>query len=321
VASGANGSFVVVWHSNGPDGHGYGIFGQRFDASGAPAGGEFAVNTYTTGPQRDPVVSADANGNFVVAWHGTSQFGYVDTILGRRFDASGASLGGEFQVATSTLPPALGGQFAPAVDSGADGNFVVTWVTRVTLFGPAVTSISGQSFDADGNRQGTEFVAQEFTDGNRSEPDVALDGAGNFLVVWTNSFSGFPFGSSFVKGRRFDSTGTPLGPEFGLANGSAQGSAAADSDASGNVAVTWTSRGTEGETFFTGVYGRLLDAAGGFLGGEFLVNAYTTGSQRTSAVAAGPDENFVVVWQGDQGGDQNVFGRLFGDLIFRNGFD
>jgi hypothetical protein len=322
VASGADGSFVVVWHSNGPDGNGYGVFGQRFDASGAPAGAQFAVNTYTTGPQLDPVVSADANGNFVVVWHGPSQFGYVDTPVARRFAASGASLGGEFQVATSTLPPALGSQYAPAVDSDADGNFVVVWQTRVTIFGPAVTHVSGQSFDAAGNRQGTEFVASESTNGNRGSPDVALDGAGNFLVVWTNSFTGFPFGSSFVKGRRFDSTGTPLGPEFGLsANGTGQGSAATDADVSGNFAVTWTSRGVEGESFFTGVYGQLLDASGGFLGGEFLVNAYTTGNQRASAVAAGPDENFVVVWESNQGGDYNVFGRLFGDLIFRNGFD
>ena len=319
VASGANGSFVVVWHSNGPDGHGYGIFGQRFDASGAPAGGAFAVNTYTTGPQLDPVVSADASGNFVVVWHGPSQFGYVDAVVARRFDASGASLGGEFQVATYT---SFGSQYMPAVDSDADGNFVVVWMSRVTIIAPAVTHISGQSFDADGNRRGTEFIAEQFTNGNRGAPDVALDEAGNFLVVWTNSFISFPFGSSFVKGRRFDSTGTPLGPEFGLsANGSAQGGASTDSDAFGNFAVTWTSRGQEGETFFTGVYGQRLDASGGFVGGEFLVNAYTTGNQHASAVAAGPDENFVVVWQSNQGGDDNVFGRLFGDLIFRNGFD
>jgi hypothetical protein len=322
VASSADGSFVVVWHSNGPDGNGYGIFGQRFDASGAPAGGEFVVNTYTTGPQRDPVVSADADGNFVVVWHGVSQFGDGDNVVGRRFDASGGSLGGEFQVATYAFPLAFASQYAPAVDSDADGNFVVVWQTRVTIIAPAVTHISGQSFDAGGNRLGSEFIAEEFTNGGRGSPDVALDGAGNFLVVWTNSFVSFPFGSSFVKGRRFDSTGTPLSGEFDVGtNGSGQGNPATDADAFGNFAVTWTSRGVEGESFFTGVYGQRLDASGGFVGGEFRVNAYTTGNQLASAVAVGPDEDFVVVWQSSQGGDDNVFGRLFGDLIFRNGFD
>ena len=34
----------------------------------APAGGEFRVNTYTTGYQANLSVASDAVGNFVVAW-------------------------------------------------------------------------------------------------------------------------------------------------------------------------------------------------------------------------------------------------------------
>jgi hypothetical protein len=33
-----------------------------------PAGAEFHVNTYTTGPQTSAKVASDANGNFVVVW-------------------------------------------------------------------------------------------------------------------------------------------------------------------------------------------------------------------------------------------------------------
>ncbi len=45
-----DGSLLVAW--NGDDGDHDGIFGQRYDASGAPAGGEFRVSVATEGPQR-----------------------------------------------------------------------------------------------------------------------------------------------------------------------------------------------------------------------------------------------------------------------------
>ena len=75
VASDASGNFVVVWTSSGQDGSGYGVFGQRFDASGLPQGSEFQVNSYTTGYQSYPAVASDANGNFVVVWESYGQDG------------------------------------------------------------------------------------------------------------------------------------------------------------------------------------------------------------------------------------------------------
>ena len=43
VASTPTGEFVVVWQSFFGDGSAMGVFGQRFAASGLPAGGEFQV--------------------------------------------------------------------------------------------------------------------------------------------------------------------------------------------------------------------------------------------------------------------------------------
>src|SRR4029077_17856628 len=59
VAADGSGRFVVVWQSasyygSGPDGSGHGVAARRFDAAGTPAGAEFAVNTYTAGPQESP---------------------------------------------------------------------------------------------------------------------------------------------------------------------------------------------------------------------------------------------------------------------------
>src|SRR5687767_7471734 len=45
VSADADGDFVVVWDSPGQDGTPtYGIFGQRYQSSGAPLGAEFRIN-------------------------------------------------------------------------------------------------------------------------------------------------------------------------------------------------------------------------------------------------------------------------------------
>ena len=79
AAGNLNSHIVVVWMSGGQDGSFTGIFGQRFDNNGA-LGGEFQVNTYTTGYQYSPTVAVDSSGNFVVVWQAGSQ-----AIYGLRF--------------------------------------------------------------------------------------------------------------------------------------------------------------------------------------------------------------------------------------------
>src|SRR5262249_4757449 len=60
VSLDADGDFVVVWAGSNQDGDGEGIFGQRYASSGMPQGGEFRLNTYTTGFQYYPTVTMDA---------------------------------------------------------------------------------------------------------------------------------------------------------------------------------------------------------------------------------------------------------------------
>jgi hypothetical protein len=85
VAMAAAGSFVVAWVSNGQDGDGYGIFGQRYDQDGQPLGSEFRVNTYTTSDEAAVAVTMDAVGNFVVVWQSSIQDGDSDGVYGQRY--------------------------------------------------------------------------------------------------------------------------------------------------------------------------------------------------------------------------------------------
>jgi hypothetical protein len=69
----SDGGFVVTWSSSGQDGSNYGVYGQRYNATGVAQGTEFLVNTYTTNNQFQPAVTALSNGEFVVTWSSNGQ--------------------------------------------------------------------------------------------------------------------------------------------------------------------------------------------------------------------------------------------------------
>ena len=83
VAAEPDGGFVVVWQSKDQDGSDFGVFGQRFDRSGGRVGTEFAVNTYTTGPQVRPRVAETGQG-IAVVWASGDQDGSASGIFARR---------------------------------------------------------------------------------------------------------------------------------------------------------------------------------------------------------------------------------------------
>ena len=57
IAALSDGGYVVTWTSDGQDGSSYGIYAQRYNASGVAQGAEFRVNTNTTNNQWIPSVA------------------------------------------------------------------------------------------------------------------------------------------------------------------------------------------------------------------------------------------------------------------------
>jgi hypothetical protein len=305
VAAGATGSFVVVWSSFGQDGDAYGIFGQRYDASGAPQGAEFRVNSHTTLSQTFPNVAADAAGNFVVVWQSYGQDGSNLGVFGQRYDAAGAPQGGEFQVNAFTIAY----QALPAVASDASGSFVVVW----NSYGQdgSGRGVFARRYDAAGTPQGTEFQVNSYTTSNQYRPRVGRDTAGGFVVVWQSlGEDGNGYG---IFGQRYDAAGTAQGTEF-RANSyttAAQVFPRVASDATGGFVVAWQSYGQDGS--LSGVFAQRYDAAGTPQGGELLVNSYTPSNQQRPSVASDAAGSFVVVWHssGQDGSSQGVFGRRY----------
>ncbi len=123
LATLSDGGFVSIYTSDGQDGDGDGVFGQRFDANGNAVGTEFQVNTTTANAQNDASVTALADGGFVVAYTSQNQDGDAGGVFTQRFDAAGAKVGGEVQVNTTTALD----QNQASVTALADGGYVVTF--------------------------------------------------------------------------------------------------------------------------------------------------------------------------------------------------
>jgi len=313
VAWDASGEFVVVWQSNalspspatGQDGDDHGVFGRRFMSDGTPIAGEFAVNSYTTGPQYIPHVAANPNGGFVVVWNGSGNGDGYYGIFAQRYDGDGDAVGGEFRVNSYTS----GAQYYPQAAFGSDGKFVVVWVSPNDGDGYGIV---GRRFNSSGSALGSEFpVNTTYTSGHQSSPGVATLPGGGFVVVW-HSYAGEDGSFGSVMGRRFNSAGAPITGEF-VVNTTTyyyQYNPAVASGSAGNFVVVWNGFGYTDYDY--GVFGQRFDSTGTAVGGEFQVNTYTTGGQVLPGVASDSAGNFIVAWQGpgDDSGSA-VFARRY----------
>lgn len=120
----ASGGLIAVWSTAGTaDGSEKGVFGRRFDSSGAALGSEFQINVRTLNDQGNPVVKAMSSGGFYVWWN-SEQFADANyEVMGRQFDSSGNPVGAEFQVNTYTTNV----QGVPDAFRIDDARFVVAW--------------------------------------------------------------------------------------------------------------------------------------------------------------------------------------------------
>jgi hypothetical protein len=290
LAAADDGDFVVVWVEAVPGSDE--IFGRRYSSAGIPQGSVFQVNSYTTGLQKAPDVSADAEGDFVVVW--TSPDGSYDGISAQRYTSAGVAQGGEFQVNTYTTD--LQGFRGAAVAAADDGDFMVAWSSPEQ--DGSYVGIFGRRYSSAGVAQGGEFQVNTYTTQSQVYPGVAADAQGDFVVVWLD------YETLSVVGRRYSSAGVPQSGEFQV-NSSPTAlpyppAVAADGD--GNFVVVW--RGYDNEY---DIFARAYSSAGEAQGGEFRVNSYTTGDQISPAVTADGAADFVVVWQ--SGNVYDVVGR------------
>lgn len=189
IAALADGRFVITWSDNTNDD----VRAQILNADGSPHGAPFQIDVTRNGAQQVPVVTALANGNFVVVW--TDQGTYSDEqgkadVYGRIFAVNGTPVGEQFLISDLSKPTHYLTQ--PAVTAFDDGSFAVSWQEKDGIAsGDTSTNVWVAHYDTDGTEIGAEI---NYTTNRIEDPNpaiAALDGAGNYVAVWVDEANAF----------------------------------------------------------------------------------------------------------------------------------
>jgi hypothetical protein len=196
VAVDSDGQFVVAWQTIKNGVGGYAVVGQRFQADGSPAGGEFQINTTGTYYgyeiasyfESTPDVKYDSTGKFLVAWSSSwvedeGESAYYD-VGARLFHGNGAPAGPQFRVNEPAVGYDLRNDGCPVVDVLSGGDFVVSW----SSYGDGGALAKVRSVDSGGNPIGLDQLVN--TDSDRGHagwmPAVAAQPNDEFVVTFTD---------------------------------------------------------------------------------------------------------------------------------------
>lgn len=245
----ANGNVVVAWASlnQAAPGSMQDVYAQMFSPAGQKQGGEFQVNQFASFNQRSPAIAALSDGRFVVVWVSEQQrFGEaygalslatsmspsVD-VYARLFSSSGAPLGNEFLVNTSSNICAN-----PRVAAAADGTFMVVWSERDLMTRTNGWDIWARPFSAVGSG-GLVRCVNTHLYGDQYRPEVSASGA-DYLVVWTSLGQDGSWEGAY--GQFLQSNGSPLDGEFRVntTTVSRQMHPAVAADSTGRFLAVWT---------------------------------------------------------------------------------
>ncbi len=190
VAMDSAGNFCWVWQGDGTDG--LEIFGRRYDDSYSAIGSEFQINSTTAGNQQEPSIAMARDGSFLVCWSSMDQDGDHFGIYGQLYNSSGATVGSEFIINSTTA----GTQDNVDVSVDYDGKYMVTW-TSFDQDGDKA-GVYLQVLNTDGSLWGSEFQVNTRTNDYQQLPAVASHySEDDIVVVWQD---GLRFSSSTHDG-------------------------------------------------------------------------------------------------------------------------
>jgi hypothetical protein len=124
IASDPSGNFVVAWE--GLTAGRSVVLARRFNAAGTALSGQLMVDPSPTGPEHDPVVAANAVGDFVVVWDALGQDGSGGAVLVQPFDNRNQPQGGKLQLNTTTA----GDQAFAGAGLSAGGSLLMAWQSQ-----------------------------------------------------------------------------------------------------------------------------------------------------------------------------------------------
>ncbi|MBI9038752.1 MAG: T9SS type A sorting domain-containing protein [Bacteroidales bacterium] len=311
IAIKENGDFIITWgdERNGD----WDVYAQRYLSDGSPLGDNFKISDDTTNTsQRNPSISTDLMGNFIVSWE--SACGDSCDIYARRFTYDAIPIGSSFRVSTETGETF---QYHSEIMEDKDGNFTITWEDRRLGFNG---DIFAQSYLNDGTAIEDNFkVNDDIGSENQGNPSIAKDDNDNFIIAWIDNRNGF--GNSYNYGsiyaQRFSSDGTALGSNI-LANYDSTESllhftTSIAVDAEGNFVIVWDAC-ISGDP--SNIFAQRFSSDGTPLGENFLVNNNGRYLNYCPVVACKKNGDFIIVWGDSDDGSKNKY--AFRDLDDEN---
>ena len=242
VAVDSNGDFVVVWENRIADGNDeiYSVTGRWFSASGRPRGVSLRLDE-GTGDARYPDVALDARGNAAVTWLRDRD---GKAVFARRFDPNGAPQTASFEVSSWSFSSMTG----PSVAMNKAGHFVVVWDGDPNRAGD--DKVLARCYDPNGTAKGEPFRLDTSHEGAQQWPQVAIDDANAFVVVWQQEMPD-PNTATDIVGRRFDEAGYAVGEPM-LLNAYTSGHQRYPDVTfipDGGIAAVWESEGQDGSSY------------------------------------------------------------------------
>ncbi len=270
---------------------------------------EVQANTFTASTQANAALDIDADGNVVVVWDSRRQQRGSYGVYVRRFDLLGRPLSEEIPANTYTASM----QGSPAVAAGDDGSVWIVW----NSFGQdgAGWGIVARRFEQTLASASPEIGVNTTRDGDQSAPAVAVNAAGDALVVWTSQVGP---GRTRVFGRLLDCSGQPKGAEFRVGStdddhrdGLATVTFLPDPSgvAAGRFLVAWARTNAGGNSL--GIFAQQFDSDGSVLGSELVLNDQDARQHIEPAVAADARGRFAVAWMSSDEAGYSVRARWF----------
>jgi hypothetical protein len=302
-----NGNFVVLWQDtrNGD----YDIYAQYFNSGGSKQGGNYQVSSENgNNLQNLPALAMAANGNWLAVWYDFRNGEKNTDIYAQRFTGGSTKQGTNFQVNNEA---GSSWQDYPDIAANSNGNYVVVW--RDERHGDY--DVYAQLFSTNGPMGANFRVNDDNGNSLQGANTVAIDNAGNFIIVWQDERNG----NADIYAQRCTSNGTKVGANF-LVNdqsgASLQSHPAIAIDANGNFIVVWQ----DDRNGNWDIYAQRFNSNGTKQGSNFRVNEGNEGGrQYNPAAVMDGSGKFVIVWQDQRNGHWDIYAQRYASNGIKQG--
>ncbi len=293
IAIGADGRALAAWANYLVD---YGASAVLFSWF-VPGSGWTPVYTVVSssgGSAYSPSVAAWSNGSFILVWgeHASGAPAYVQAWRYEPQTGWGTVEQVNLGVTSSDV-------FNPTVKTDPLGNAMVVWLN----YDGVESNVTANRYTTSGG-WGAATRTIDVRPDDAYNPALALDGAGNAIVVWrqTDAVAVSLWASHYAVGSGWGTAATVESDSHVVSN------LAVAMDDAGNGEVAWA----QDNATLTNIYVTRYTAGTGWAASPSIANNFTTQNAINPIIAAGPSGTFLLVWvQGNATGKVHIWASQF----------